>query len=381
LTKTIIENYRPIVTTDYLGGYEYVRINSVTTLKFFPTAEGYVEVSGSSYKYIYQYKDHLGNIRLSYDKTLAIQEENNYYPFGLKHMGYNNNPSSTNDALKYKYNGKELQDELGLSMYDYGARNFDPAIGRWINIDPLAEHTQNMTPYHYCSNNPINKIDPTGMCDDPNCPHGVIRKGWDAVGRFFGAWGHSSSVAQNNSSVSAGPIQEVASQLTSTTSAGVTQVDLISENPLVKLDYSTSKNIGDSKMFNTNSKTTFNVSTGSTESSIDHQLNLSIANFNFETASSSISFGGEVSAFGRLGLGVSIGLTSDVINSNISINGNGNLNGDNTSSTISAGIKPLGIAVATLGAIIERFVPPVLIPIGAQMSTLPIAGQAPMVEY
>jgi uncharacterized protein RhaS with RHS repeats len=51
-------------------------------------------------------------------------------------------------------------------MYDYGARNYDPALGRWMNIDPLAEIAQNKTPYHYCSNNPVNRTDPTGMLDD-----------------------------------------------------------------------------------------------------------------------------------------------------------------------------------------------------------------------
>ncbi|WP_281925798.1 RHS repeat domain-containing protein, partial [Flavobacterium collinsii] len=129
-------------------------------LKFFPTAEGYVEPQGSSYNYVYQYKDHLGNIRLSYDKTLAIKEESNYYPFGLKHEGYNT--VKTGVENKYRFGGKELQDELGLNMYDFGARNYDPALGRWMNIDPLAEKYPNISPYVYVANNPINAIDPDG---------------------------------------------------------------------------------------------------------------------------------------------------------------------------------------------------------------------------
>ncbi|RTY77504.1 RHS repeat-associated core domain-containing protein [Flavobacterium sp. LS1P28] len=163
------------VDTYYLDGFQYKSTGStsptartipLTILEFFPTSEGYVESIGSSYKYVYQYKDHLGNIRVSYDKSLTIQEENNYYPFGLKHAGYGNTISSTNGALKYKYNGKELQDELGLNFYDYGARNYDPAIGRWMNVDPLAEKMLNWSAYSYAFNNPMRFTDPTGMEPD-----------------------------------------------------------------------------------------------------------------------------------------------------------------------------------------------------------------------
>jgi|GEM_PF-578951 len=97
--------------------------------------------------------------------SVEIVEENNYYPFGMRHKGYNDvlNLNKANAiAQNYKYNGKELQDELGLNMYDYGARNYDTAIGRWMNIDPLAENSRRWTPYNYAYNNPMYFIDPDG---------------------------------------------------------------------------------------------------------------------------------------------------------------------------------------------------------------------------
>ena len=78
--------------------------------------------------------------------------------------GYNNNISSNGNstAQKKKYNGKELQDELGLNWYDYGARNYDAALGRFMNIDRYAEDFMPISTYQYAANNPLIYVDYNG---------------------------------------------------------------------------------------------------------------------------------------------------------------------------------------------------------------------------
>src|SRR5690606_7837579 len=151
-------------TTDYLFGFEYE--NGV--LQTFPHAEGYVKNNAGQYIYHYIYRDHLGNNRLVYadldgngtiNPATEIVEENNYYPFGLKHQGYNDLPG---DGYKYKYNGKEYEDSFGLNIYEYGARNYDPAVGRFFNIDNYAEKFSDVTPYQYAANNPVVFVDVNG---------------------------------------------------------------------------------------------------------------------------------------------------------------------------------------------------------------------------
>jgi len=67
---------------------------------------------------------------------------------------------------KYLYNGKELIEDNGLQYYDYGARMYDPIIGRWSVVDPMANERNWVSPYNYVQNNPLLRVDPDGMLDD-----------------------------------------------------------------------------------------------------------------------------------------------------------------------------------------------------------------------
>ncbi|CAM1364933.1 conserved hypothetical protein [Tenacibaculum litopenaei] len=176
LAKTVTGSLSSPVTTEYAGNYIYNKVSgrgASVNLAFFNHPEGYVSNDSGSLNYVYQYKDHLGNVRLSYiddnkDGNITqneIVEESNYYPFGLKHKGYNGNVSSLGNSVaqKFGYNGKELNDELGIEWHDFGARNYDAALGRWMNLDPLAEKMRRHSPYNYAFDNPLWYIDPDGM--------------------------------------------------------------------------------------------------------------------------------------------------------------------------------------------------------------------------
>lgn len=76
----------------------------------------------------------------------------------MKHEGYNSN--NYQPEYKYKLNGNEFQDELGLNLFDMNARQYDPAIGRFTSIDPVVHHSQST--YAAFDNNPAFWADPSG---------------------------------------------------------------------------------------------------------------------------------------------------------------------------------------------------------------------------
>lgn len=105
-------------------------------------------------------------LSLAYSKKVQkpLKISVSYYPFGLQQQGYNDVVTSNSNSMaeKFAFGGKEFGEELGLNWYDVSARNYDPAIGRWMNIDPLAELMTRHSPYNYAFDNPIYFIDPDG---------------------------------------------------------------------------------------------------------------------------------------------------------------------------------------------------------------------------
>ncbi len=191
-----ITNVNSAVTiTQYAGGYIYSDMGSPGNLElqFMSQPEGYVKpvaatsesvegfdkdsggTTNSTFKYVFQYKDHLGNIRLSYsdadlngsiNPSTEIIEEKNYYPFGLKQKGYNNTVSPNGNSLAQSYKTfqeQEYSEELGYNMHEYKFRHYDPAIARFVTIDPLAPNYVHNSTYAFSENRVIDAREMEGL--------------------------------------------------------------------------------------------------------------------------------------------------------------------------------------------------------------------------
>lgn len=116
---------------------------------------GYIK-DGNYYFYI---KDHIGNNRATTNSTGQVKAMNDYFPFGMpiKDSKWEEKPQ------RYRFGGKEFETLMRLNLYDSHARFYDPALDRFMSVDPLCEKYYSISPYAYCANNPINAIDPDGM--------------------------------------------------------------------------------------------------------------------------------------------------------------------------------------------------------------------------
>lgn len=142
------------LTTDYCGDAVYENGVLVRLM----TDVGYITLADTTYHYFI--RDHQGNVRVVADEHGNVEEVNDYYPLGGL-MSAN----SRRSVQLYKYNGKELETAGGLNWYDYGARRYDPVLGRWNGVDPSCEKHYSWSPYTYCKNNPVLRVDTDGKDD------------------------------------------------------------------------------------------------------------------------------------------------------------------------------------------------------------------------
>ncbi len=142
------------------------------------TERPYLQVTYStSSKTVYFLKDHLGSVRATVDNTGAVVGYDDYDPWGyiLANRSLATPWSSVQGTAKNKFTSKEWDDEFGVNWNYFGARYYDPQIGRWMSVDPAFYRWSperyfksglfSISPYVYVRNNPLNRFDPDGQKD------------------------------------------------------------------------------------------------------------------------------------------------------------------------------------------------------------------------
>ena len=122
---------------------------------------GRITCTGNSYTVQYHITDHLGSVRAVLNQSMTVLEQNDYYPFGLRHP----NTALKTTANRYRYNGKEEITSTNTS--DYDARQYSAEFCQWMQVDPLSEKFYSTSQYGFCAGNPLRFVDPDGLAWKP----------------------------------------------------------------------------------------------------------------------------------------------------------------------------------------------------------------------
>ncbi|MGB4292173.1 MAG: DUF6443 domain-containing protein [Bacteroidales bacterium] len=168
--KRVVKSGSPEEVIQYNGNIVY----EGGQLSYILTEEGRLvaDYTQSPRRIVYEYslRDHLGNTRVVFmgkdlQGGVEIIQKASYYPFGLimKKSDYGL-PSYPQN--RYLYNGKEINPEKmtseSLNLFDYGARFYDPELGRFTTQDRFAEKYYGLSPYQYAAGNPVLFVDVNG---------------------------------------------------------------------------------------------------------------------------------------------------------------------------------------------------------------------------
>jgi len=162
--------------------------------------------------YVYVYVSNRSDQSVYFDNLAVgitagnIIEENHYYAYGLKIAGISSKKlgdvGEGNLKNNYLYNNKEFFDDGDLNWLDYGFRNYDPQIGRFVQLDPLTDGYPYLTPYQYAGCDPITNTDMDGL-ESVNSVGGVARdfsysyRAVDAFKSFIGPGVHAAVTTAN----------------------------------------------------------------------------------------------------------------------------------------------------------------------------------------
>lgn len=161
------------VTTQYVGEL-YEETSGVGSKFIFLGGQRIAALDTNAAAPIFYHGDHLGSTNVMTDENGSQLELIEYEPYGKiqRHDG----AAGNNRLAKQQFTGKKLDDETGLVYF--GARYYDPSLGRFITPDTIVQspnNPQTLSRYSYCSNNPINYVDPSG--------HSWFKK---AIGKILG---------------------------------------------------------------------------------------------------------------------------------------------------------------------------------------------------
>lgn len=125
------------------------------------TPEGRAIYSGGAWQYEFDYKDHLGNTRVSFKangNNLEKNSETAFDPYGVRL------PIGANNAFqnRYEMQGHEAEKTFGLNRINFGNRTVNPTIGRFDRVDRFSEKYVSLSTFQYAANNPIRFIDVNG---------------------------------------------------------------------------------------------------------------------------------------------------------------------------------------------------------------------------
>jgi RHS repeat-associated protein len=127
-----------------------------------------------------------------------VVQENHYYPFGLGMKGLDYVAPSPNVENKFTFNGQtEKEISLGLNWFETVYRSYDPQLGRFTQIDPLADYFTSNTTYDYAFGNPIMFNDPFGLSPNGELPS-LVKRMWLNLRLSIKKAAHSLGLAKNN---------------------------------------------------------------------------------------------------------------------------------------------------------------------------------------